>query len=136
MAEVFHTSAWDIELPTGWTVEHRSDHMWIRLPDARAELRITPFNDQTGQLTAEQWLHVTEHFSRKRDRPVISRRCGDFEGHETAFASAQTWIRSWALIAGGVGLDVNYRCPRPDAGRDDSVIDAVLATLRLRRAAT
>src|SRR5688500_17906386 len=134
MSEVVQGLTWSVELPDGWTAEPRADHVQIRLPIARAEFRITPYHDETAQLTADEWVRVTEHVSRKKARPVIPRRCGDFAGHETSFAARETWIRGWVLVADGRGLDVDYRCPVADAGRDDSAVDCVLSTLRLRRA--
>ena len=67
---------------------------------------------------------------------MIARRCGDFVGHETPFPASEVWIRGWVLAADNHGLDVDYRCAIADAGRDDGAIDAVLSTLRLRRATT
>jgi hypothetical protein len=67
---------------------------------------------------------------------VIPRRCGHFAGHETQFEAEGSWIRGWALLADGCGLDVDYRCATTDAGRDDHAVDAVLSTLQLRRPAT
>ena len=89
-----------------------------------------------GRLSAADWVRVTEHFTTKRGRPVLPRRCGEFAGYETRFDAGSVWIRGWALLAGEEGLDVNYRCAITDAGRDDAEIDAVLSTLRLRRPAT
>jgi hypothetical protein len=136
MPEVFQALTWSVELPNGWTAEPHSDHVKIRLPFPRAELRITPYHDETGQLTADEWLRATEHFTRKRARPVIPRTCGDFIGHETRFAALDLWIRGWVLVADSHGLDIDYRCALGDAGRDDSAADAMLSTLRLQRAAT
>jgi hypothetical protein len=134
-AQAFRTSKWSIELPDGWTADLRADHVQIGLPTARAELRITPYRGETGRLSAVEWLRVAEHFTRKRGRPVIARRRGDFAGHETRFDAGSVWIRGWALLADDEGLDVCYRCAPVDAGRDDQEADAVLSTLRLRRPA-
>lgn len=41
-----------------------------------------------------------------------------------------------ALVANGVGRDVNYRCPVGAAGRDDEAVDAALSTLRFWGAVT
>ena len=136
MTEAFQAPTWSVELPDGWVAEPHADHVRVRLPFAHAELRITPYRDETGRLSPAEWLRVAERFTRQRGRPVITRRCGDFAGHETRFAAGSVRIRGWALLAGEAGLDVNYRCATPDAGRDDAEVDAVLSTLRLRRAAT
>jgi hypothetical protein len=136
MSEVFEASTWTVELPDGWSAERDRGHVQIRLPFDGGALRFTPYNDETGQITANDWLHATEHFNRKRGRPVIPRQCGSFVGYETPFATGELWIRGWVLVADNHGLDVDYRCAIGDAGRDDSAVDAVLSTLRLRRAAT
>ena len=136
MPQVFQAPTWSIELPAGWSARGEADHVQITLPFPGAELRITPYRDETSQLSAAEWLRVAEHFTRKRGRPVIPRRCGAFGGHETQFDAAGTWIRGWALLADGIGLDVDYRCATTYAGRDDQAVDAVLSTLQLRRPAT
>ncbi|HKN67600.1 MAG TPA: hypothetical protein VJW73_15050 [Gemmatimonadaceae bacterium] len=136
MPKVFQAPTWSVDLPNGWTAELQADYMQIRLPFPHAELRITPYRDETGRMSAAEWIRVAEHFTAKRGRPVIPRNCGDFVGHETRFDAGSVWIRGWALLAGDEGLDVDYRCAPADAGRYDTNVDAVLSTLRLRRPAT
>jgi hypothetical protein len=136
MPQVFQAPTWSVELPDGWSAEPEAGHVQIKLPFAGAELRITPYHDETGELNAAEWLRVAEHFTRKRGRPVIPRRCGAFAGHETQFDADGIWIRGWALLADDRGLDVDYRCATAHAGRDDQAVDAVLSTLQLRRPAT
>ena len=136
MSEAFQAPMWSVELPDGWAAEPYPDYVQVRLPFTHAEMRITPYRDETGRLSPTEWLHVAEHFTRQHGRPVIPRRCGDFAGHATQFVAGSVWIRGWALRAGEQGLDVNYRCASADAGRDDAEVDAVLSTLRLRAPAT
>ena len=136
MSPAFQTPAWSLELPEGWAAVPRENYVEIRVPFAGAQLRLTPYRDETGRSSAADWLQATAHFNRQRGRRVIPRRCGDFAGHETPFDAEHVWIRGWVLVADGQGLDVDYRCATGDAGRDDSAVDAVLSTLRLRRAAT
>ena len=136
MPEVFQSSTWTIELPDGWSAKPHEDHVEIRLPLPGAKFRITPYYDESEEMSAAEWLRVAEHFTRKRRRPVLPRRCGDFVGHETRFDANGTWIRGWALLADGYGLDVSYRCASVYVGRDDEAVDGVLSTLRLRRPVT
>ena len=136
MPQVFQGPTWSLELPDGWSAEPQPDHVEIQLPFEGARLRITPYRDETGQLSAADWLQVTEDLNRRRGRPVVPRRCGEFDGYKTHFEALGNWIRGWALCRGEHGLDVDYRCAVADAGRDDASIDAALSTLRLQRAAT
>ena len=136
MPKAFQAPTWSVDLPNGWTAEPQAGHVQIRLPFAHAELRITPYRDETGQLSTAEWIRVAEHFTVKCGRPVIPRHCGDFVGHETRFNAGSVWIRGWALLAGDEGLDIDYRCAPADPGRDDTEVDAVLSTLRLRRPIT
>jgi hypothetical protein len=136
MPRLFESPAWSLELPDSWEAVSRADYVEIRVPFAGAQLRVTSYRDETGRSSAADWLEATAHFNRTRGRRVIPRQCGDFAGHETPFDAERVWIRGWALVADDQGLDVDYRCATTDAGRDDSAVDAVLSTLRLRRAAT
>jgi hypothetical protein len=57
--------------------------------------------------------------------------CGDFTGYLTRFAPGDgRWLTGWVLHAGPTPLDVTYACPLEDAGRDDTVVDAMLGSLR------
>jgi len=136
MMATYQTPAWALELPAGWTAAQREDHVVIALPFPAAQLRLTPYRDETDTMTPEKWVRWTEQLHRKRGRTVIARKCGDFHGYEVRFAALGDWIRGWALVANGVGVDIDYRCPEAEAKRDDAEIDAVLSTLRLLPIAT
>jgi hypothetical protein len=136
MPRVFQSVTWSIELPDGWAAIAHPDHVEIEVPFPRAQLRVTPYWNEAGHIGPAEWLRMTEDINRKRGRPILRRKCGDFSGYETRFDAGERWIRGWALLADGEGLDVNYRCAIADAGRDDGPVDAALATLRLRVQAT
>ena len=134
MSRLFQATTWSVSLPDGWTADPQDNYVQTCVPFAGAELRITPYHDETGQTSPSAWVRSAEHFDRTRGRTAIQCQCGDFSGYETRFDAGTIWIRGWALVADGYGLDVNYRCITAAAGRDDLVVDDFLSTLRRRRA--
>lgn len=141
MAERYTFSRCSIELANGWTAESRvgvaaGDNLEFVaiLPTTNdALLRLTP--DERGIMEAMEWVDLVGRINRAKGRSVSVTRCGDFTGCVLAFRADDEWLRGWALSADGLPLDVTYRCKADDAGRDDSVVDSMLNTLRLEKRA-
>jgi len=96
-------------------------------PSADAELRLTP--PQLGTVTGHQWIEHVRRGHTAKGRTVSDVRFGEFTGVTVRFDAGPIVIRGWALSAGPRTLDVDYRCPLEIAGRDDEIVDAMLASL-------
>ena len=118
-----------VDFPTGWVVEQKEDHIEARSPHD-AELRIATFALADSGTSAKRWAETAAHVDRAKGREVAPARFGDFRGYETRFESGGQYFHAWALAADDLPLDILYRCPEQDAGREDVELNAVLATLR------
>jgi hypothetical protein len=133
-------SHWSIEPALGWRVEfrvevsagERTDFMAVIPAVEDALLRLTP--DSRGY-DAVGWIKAVAQSYRVMGRALSVAQCGDLAGCVVEFSSASEWLRGWALSAGSFPLDVTYRCKLENVGRDDTVVDMMLSTLRLEAGA-
>ena len=96
-----------------------------------AQLRLDVPNVDSLSLKADQWVDHITVINRKKRRAVAAAACGDFRGYVVQFASDKEWLRYWALHCGKLALDATYTCGTSVRGRDDDVVYAMLASLRL-----
>jgi hypothetical protein len=130
-----------IDPAPGWASEVRWDpaaesrFLAVLSPDRGALLRLSTFDVEEARMDAVTWLEMAAEVHRPRGKPVEAVRCGEFAGYRTAFAAGDgRWVRGWVLRAGLVPLDITYTCAEADRNRDDSAVDAMLTTLRMRHA--
>lgn len=111
---------------------------WWRFWQSFRRLTIRCFGspDERGIIGAAEWVEAVGRMNRAMGRQVSATRCGDFSGYTVDFATAEEWLRGWALCANSVPLDATYRCKATDVGRDDADVDGMLNTLRLEKLST
>ncbi len=139
MAQRYTFSCCSIELASGWTGEARVEvsdgercEFVAILPQTNdAFLRLT--HDGRGRMDAATWVDFVGQINRAKGRSVSATRCGDYTGYVVEFRACDEWLRGWALYAGESLLDATYRCKAKDTGRDDSVVNSMLNTLRLEK---
>jgi hypothetical protein len=127
--------AWSIELPDDWEPATLPDCLIISAPGHGALLRLTPF-DGTKDLTAEEWAGAMEPGAACLGQRPTSIQIGAFRAFAGVYDVDNVSVRQWRLVSGRRGLDVDYRCPRLVATRDDVLVDAALGTIRLESHAT
>ena len=132
---VYQAMQWSIELAEGWTPSERDDHIAVQAPTHDAEFRVSTFSVAETGTAATAWIEAATHFNRRRGHPVDAVSYGEFHGYRTEMVAGGRWYRGHVLRAGEIPLDVTYSCPESIAHRDEVVLDAMLATLRLREAA-
>lgn len=133
------SEGWSINPAPGWSVEERVEdthgerqpHVVIESPRGDASVRFDTHAPE--RLPAPEWIEMVAQSDRAKGRRVGRVRCGVFTGYEISFSSGDEWFRAWVLRTGPFPLGAVYRCPVSEAGRDDSVLEAMLGSLFFRR---
>ena len=114
----------------GWKVFSDRDSIRLKSPGDDASLQFTRLDPSTMEGGITRWIQACEHSDRLKGRPVDAiTLLGGLHGHTTSFRTDTEWLRGWTLATPDLGIDVTYRCPLSAAGRDDSEVDAMLASL-------
>jgi hypothetical protein len=127
--------AWSIKLPFDWEPTTLSDCLSISAPGHDALLRLTPFYG-TKDLTAEEWAGAMDADAARIGERPIPIQIGDFRGFARVYDHDNVNVRQWRLVSGQHGLDIDYRCARSVAPRDNVLVDAALGTIGLESHAT
>jgi len=123
----------DYELdPKGFEVEEEDDGVALLPPEGEGALLITAFVADSGDVTDEE-IEEASADGAPEETPRDPVRCGEFRGFHARFTDDDGAWRVWWLAAGGVHLHVTWNGDPDDAGRHDAAVDAILATLRVRK---
>jgi hypothetical protein len=137
MPSRYSAFGWSIDVAPGWNPQLRQTALFGEttaflaiVPEVNdALLRLTP--DERRIMAAAEWVESVGRINRAKGRTVSAIHCGDFMGYFVQFKSGDEWLRGWVLRSGSSPLDVTYRCKATDMGRDDSVVEKMLSTLRV-----
>lgn len=123
----------DYELDTrGFEVEELDDCVALIPPDGDAAMQITAFVADGSEVTDAEIAEASADGA-PEEAPREPVTCGDFRGFESRFVGEDGAWRVFWLAAGDCHLYVTYNGAEEDAGRHDAEVDALMASLRLRR---
>ena len=131
---------WSVDLALGWIAVLRADNrngdppeyvaVTVGPPTGDAVLQFTGCERLPGGMQAEQWVESTARINRAKGRPVLVVSFVDFSGYAVRFIAGSEILLGWALRSGQFALDVCYRCKAENSGRDDSIVESMLRSLR------
>ena len=123
-----------IDIAPGWTPaepisqQDGSDAIAFAPLGDDALLTLTTFDPAVSRTDARTWVELVAKVNRQKNRHVTRTHVGEFAGYYMWFETDSIHMRAWAMLCGDQPLDVTYRCDVSIAGRDDALVDTMLAT--------
>ena len=122
--------SWTLELPRGWEASQDNNAVTLAGPKGRGEVHIRLTVRAKGRMTEED-LRKAAGNTLRRDATLRRATCGGFTGLRLEHQAEGRHRREWWLRAADLMLHVRYECPLADRGREDAMVDGMLATLAL-----
>ena len=123
-------SHWSIE-SLDWAIEQSPECVSLVSPDQIGALQISCYRKRRGVVDSADICHFkAEAASQAPDAEVGEGTFGEFTGFTVTHESDDTHWRRWWLWRDATNLFVTYNCELAARGREDRIVDGLVATLR------
>jgi hypothetical protein len=129
----FDGAWWELTLPEDWEAQHEIECSSMFSPLRLSALQVSAARKETPVDADDLLEFAQEHIGAGAQTTEVA--LGEFEGFTFRSADEDLDWRHWYLRNADVALFVTYNCPRQFLGREDVLVDSVLATLRRKRTA-
>ncbi len=124
----FGDHLWQVNLPDGWIGEQETDSALLYHPDGPGTLQISAVAQSDAVTAADLRAIAAEHLD--AGAPSDAVECGDFSGFSLSYGVDEEFWREWYLRCGSTLLFATYNCDLDAEGKEDDIVELILATLR------